>query len=332
MKESEKVMEEAETTSGAKKQKLDTNSSSSPPSKKKGPPPYGSQEYWEERYQKHRRLEKKSNGNNGTDNSSDALPYHAWYFSYSELSPLILPLILGGRDEGFELMGGFLKEDAEEIGNTETAENEPVERDSEPVETSNNVQASSSTCVDGESNHDDAADDEQGSEHNQEEYEEVYDEDEEDEEEEMGEREGLAINGAISILEIGCGDMPLGRDLSMELTALEDTTGAKAGNIVEKIVCCDYSPAVIDLCKENQRRDMQLAASENRKGVLTVDYITADARKLQYPDSSFHLVLEKGTLDAMLSDREDGESNCVKVVAESARVLKEGGECCVRVS
>ena len=120
--------------------------------------------------------------------------------------------------------------------------------------------------------------------------------------------------------------MPLCRDLVMQLISLEETTGAKADNIVKKMVCCDYSPTVIDLCKENQKRDLQ-SRQANRKGiVLLVEYITADARKLSYPDCSFDLVLEKGTLDAMLSDKENGESNCVLIMTECARVLKERGE------
>jgi ubiquinone/menaquinone biosynthesis C-methylase UbiE len=110
----------------------------------------------------------------------------------------------------------------------------------------------------------------------------------------------------------------------MHLISLEGTTGAKADNIVKKMICCDYSPTVIDLCKENQKRDLQFREA-NQKGI-EVEYITADARKLPYPDCSFDLVLEKGTLDAMLSDKEDGESNCVLIMTECARVLKERGK------
>jgi SAM-dependent methyltransferase len=117
--------------------------------------------------------------------------------------------------------------------------------------------------------------------------------------------------------------MPLGKDLALELSNMEEMTGAKADKVVKEIVCCDYSPTVIRLCKDNQR----LAANRmpNNYKSLLVDYVTEDARKLQYLDCCFDLVLEKGTLDAMLSDTETGVDSCIRIMAESARVLKEGG-------
>jgi len=307
---------EAEANSNcAKKQKLDDSSSTN--KKKEWPPAYGSQEYWEERYQKHRRSEEKDGEDEGAESDSDALPYHPWYFTYQELSPLILPLILGGRDEGVDLMGGNRKDIVEEINGDDTGDDdEQAQQDSEQVETNNDKSNSDPTTHDESNAQADNSAEE--SDHS------------EEEEEEMEDREGLAKHGPISVIEIGCGDMPLGRDLSMELAMLQETTGAKADNIVKEIICCDYSPTVIELCKENQRRDIQAssgdAQNENTTFVV-VDYVTADARKLPYPDSSFHLILEKGTLDAMLSDKENGASNCTLIIADCSRVLKQGGEC-----
>jgi hypothetical protein len=307
-------MQEGETPSsnGAKKQKLDRTNEN----KRAPPPPYGSQEYWEERYQKNQRLI-KSNG----EDTSDALPYHPWYFSYSELSPLILPIILGGHDRGVNLLGGCIKE---EKGDISDAEDDGESQEGELVENkSNNRNSEAQPSVDGEEeNPQDDIDDSEEAEEYDEEYEEDFDSD--DEEDDTEESEGLAKDGPISIIEIGGGDMPLCRDLVMHLISLEQTTGAKADNIVKKMICCDYSPTVIDLCKENQKRDLQFREA-NQKGI-EVEYITADARKLPYPDCSFDLVLEKGTLDAMLSDKEDGESNCVLIMTECARVLKERGK------
>ncbi len=251
---------------GAKKQKLDRTNEN----KRAPPPPYGSQEYWEERYQKNQRLI-KSNG----EDTSDALPYHPWYFSYSELSPLILPIILGGHDRGVNLLGGCIKEEKGDISDAEDGESQ----EGELVENkSNNRNSEAQPSVDGEEeNPQDDIDDSEEAEEYDEEYEEDFDSD--DEEDDTEESEGLAKDGPISIIEIGGGDMPLCRDLVMHLISLEGTTG-----------------------------------------------ITADARKLPYPDCSFDLVLEKGTLDAMLSDKEDGESNCVLIMTECARVLKERGK------
>jgi len=44
-----------------------------------------------------------------------------------------------------------------------------------------------------------------------------------------------------------------------------------------------------------------------------------------FRSESFDLVLEKGTLDAMLSDTDVGEAGCVAIVTECARILKTGG-------
>lgn len=261
-----------ETSISAKKQKSDTAAEV----KKEWPPAYGSQTYWEERYQKNLRVGTEDEG----DAESDVIPYHPWYFTYQELSPLILPTIIGS----------YAEHETEDAGDEATL----AEVEKEPVAKNEGSESSG----DGE--------------------------EEEDGEQEMSEREGLAKDGPISIIEIGCGDVPLGKDLALELSNLEATTGSKADQVVKEIVCCDYSATVIYLCKENQRREMGNML-RNGKPFL-VDYVTADARKLQYPDSRFHLVLEKGTLDAMLSDKETGVDSSTRVMMECARVLKEGGK------
>lgn len=97
----------------------------------KDAPPYGSQEYWEERYTRQFRLNKVENLSEGNNqrrlkskteqqhhdketvskvddiepgNNEDDLNPHDWYFEYSELRPLIFPLLLGGRDDFNEIM------------------------------------------------------------------------------------------------------------------------------------------------------------------------------------------------------------------------------------
>lgn len=263
-----------ETSISTKKQKLDTAAKA----KKEWTPAYGSQTYWEERYQKNLRVGTE----NEDDAESDVIPYHPWYFTYQELSPLILPIIIGSYVEDET-------EDAEDEACTTSAQ---VEK--EPAAQNENSEISGNG------------------------------EEEEDGEQEISEREGLAKDGPISIIEIGCGDVPLGKGLSLELSNLEVTTGSKADQVVKEIVCCDYSATVIYLCKENQRREMSDMLSSGKP--FLVDYVTADARKLQYPDCRFHLVLEKGTLDAMLSDKETGVDSSIRIMMECARVLKEGGK------
>jgi ubiquinone/menaquinone biosynthesis C-methylase UbiE len=118
--------------------------------------------------------------------------------------------------------------------------------------------------------------------------------------------------------------VPLSKGLALELSNLELTTGSKADQVVKEIVCCDYSATVIYICKENQRREISDMLSNGKP--LMVDYVTADARQLQYPDGRFHLVMEKGTLDAVLSDKETGVDSSIQIMTECARVLKEGGK------
>jgi hypothetical protein len=312
-------MENTRNTNGKKKQKLDASASTTVSAtranganedqNKEGPPQYGSQEYWEERYQKHRQLDKKGGSDeqgatDSSDNANDALPYHAWYFTFEELAPLILPLILGGRNEcTLENTDDNNDDTQQDSGQTDTTI-ESAKPSVPPDQSSNTI-----------------AVDKEGSDND---IEEEMDDDDE-EEEEMEEREGLAKNGPISVIEIGCGDVPLGQGLSAELSRLQDVTGAKADKIVKEIVCCDYSSAAIDLCNENQRRDLESRGDDTK--FIVVDYVTCDARKLPYPNCSFHLIIEKGTLDAMLSDKEAGRSNCTMIMTECARVLKQGGEC-----
>jgi hypothetical protein len=287
-----------EASISPKKQKLDT----AVEAKKELPPAYGSQTYWEGRYQQNVRVDTDEEHEAEND---DELPYHPWYFTYEELAPLILPIILGdghGQDE---------TQDAQDEASA-TLEKELILSSGQSEDISESIE-----------NNDigDSSPQSEVSEHSDD-----GEEEEDDDEHEMSEREGLAKKSPISIIEIGCGDMPLGKGLALELSTMEETTGAKADKVVKKTVCCDYSSTVIFLCNENQRRkgaDDGMPSKHDK--LFLVDYVTADARKLQYPDCSFHLVLEKGTLDAMLSDKETGVDSCLQIMTECARVLKEGG-------
>jgi hypothetical protein len=52
---------------------------------------------------------------------------------------------------------------------------------------------------------------------------------------------------------------------------------------------------------------------------------------LPQPANSIEMVLEKGTIDAMLSDAKHGKRNAIKVMSECARVVAEDG-CIVLIS
>jgi len=278
------------------------------------PPPYGSKEYWERRYEKQFQtlsLEEKNK-------EETTLAYHSWYFTYSELRPLLLPLIFGGRKEATDVLIDV------QVGDDDGKE------ETEPSETND-------PAVDTSKNEHDSDNDEED------EFEEAEMEDEH--EEETLERDGLAVNGPISVLEIGCGDVPLGAALTLELKDLEQTTGAPASSIVKQILCTDYSQVVVEKMKQQycHRRTASTVDTNNKNikkdysdcepsgsesvdiGNLPLEFAAVDARKLPYKKESIELVIEKGTLDAVLSDTVSGVSDCVSIIAECARVLTKGG-------
>lgn len=148
--------------------------------------------------------------------------------------------------------------------------------------------------------------------------------DDEDDDEDPVLRVGLAKDGPISVLEVGCGDAPLGRDLALSIQEYGISIGQDPSSIVQKVVCLDYSKNVIETMKEEQEKK-QIQSNAKEKG-LPVHYEVADARQLSYQNESFEMILEKGTLDAMLSDSDgSGQENCRKIVSECARVLKVCG-------
>ena len=98
------------------------------------------------------------------------------------------------------------------------------------------------------------------------------------------------------VLEVGCGNSTLGRDLRA------------AG--YESVTCIDFSPVVI---------------SQQESGLGDVDglkFITMDASHMSFENETFECVLDKATLDAMLSGN---LATAKKLVAEVCRVLCDRG-------
>jgi SAM-dependent methyltransferase len=134
-----------------------------------------------------------------------------------------------------------------------------------------------------------------------------------------------------SVLEIGCGDKPLLPDL------IQDDNFSD----MESAVAIDYAPALVrQLRLEERERLVALAAEEKTSSALSssspalplgVKYEQADARALGYATASFDLVLDKGTIDAMMCSEDEGFDNARRICSEAARVLKVGG-CFVVVS
>jgi SAM-dependent methyltransferase len=313
------------------------------------PPPYGSLEYWDNRYRKQfqtvnaaleggpaaaRKESKEDEAASEPHHQRpvETLPFHNWYFSYDELRVLILPLILGGRKEAFSILAD---ESGPESGPASDSENDSSagEKDDanwhspSPSEGADRAESefpsepSSASQTMKVQPADDKASDDPHSSDAEDDGEEIDrdgtggDDDESDEED--VDREGLARDGPISVLEIGCGDVPLCAGLLTELVKLSKVTGVSHQAIVNRLLATDYSSVVIDAMKKKH------SCEEGKVGVL--EFEAVDARALPYADRSFNLVLEKGVLDAMLSDSTEGTENCVQIVRECGRVLSVGG-------
>ncbi|XP_068137417.1 EEF1A lysine methyltransferase 4 [Hyperolius riggenbachi] len=120
------------------------------------------------------------------------------------------------------------------------------------------------------------------------------------------------LRSGIRGLVLGCGTSSLSADLYKEG--------------VRPLVSIDYSPVCI--------KEMQ----EKNTGVPDMTWRVMDARQLQFPDGSFDLVIEKGTLDSMMVDEKDpwrvtsATVNFVdEVLSEVSRVLSPTG-CFVSVT
>lgn len=77
----------------------------------------------------------------------------------------------------------------------------------------------------------------------------------------------------------GCGTSSLSADLYAEG--------------VSPIVSIDYSPVCIE------------EMIERNTGIPEMSWVAMDARSLQFPDETFDLVIEKGTIDSMMVDEKD---------------------------
>lgn len=315
-------------------------------SKKRPAPKYGSKEYWNARYKSHvagarecTQLVKDCTADVNGDGyvidgvllSKEAIqPGHEWYFSYDELRPLIMPLILGSMDK--EIVESDYDEDEDAESWVEQEENE--EDDGEWTEEE-----------DGDDDSIIAENDREGTRVAvQSKCEEKNDNpiivieqpstltlgDDSNDNELAGESD-VTKRKPKRILEVGCGDKPLGSSLASDLISMETDMGIDAQLLVGEVTCIDYSDIVVQRLNK-QRLDGEesypsnnYASTLKKSGKLQPTFQAMDARSLPFLSNTYDLILEKGTLDAMLSDEEEGLSNCVKIVKEMARVTSEGG-------
>jgi hypothetical protein len=164
----------------------------------------------------------------------------------------------------------------------------------------------------------------------------------------------------LSLLEIGCGDVPIVPNLADDIyiqtgcatkaiasdysaTVIEylkeqqrQTQGCNSSNSLQKSneakICTgnhdrqtkDIKTAPFDQRLTKSRPRKRHKARDMKHDVM-VQYSVEDATNLSYEDNQFHIVLEKGMLDASLADNEIGIRRCNSMVGEAARVLRMNG-------
>ena len=161
------------------------------------------------------------------------------------------------------------------------------------------------------------------------------------------ERRGGGVGGP-DVLEIGCGDRPLGFGIVEYLTS---TGGDKKMKMKKKtkqqqqqsktcapdaassqsalqppltVVCSDISESVIASLLSQQRQSAPPSSCSPSAASLT--FSVQSAMSLPYTSSSVPLILDKGTLDAILSSPPPhGVANSLSVLREVVRVLLPGG-------
>ncbi len=124
----------------------------------------------------------------------------------------------------------------------------------------------------------------------------------------------------LAVLELGCGSSPLGEDVRASV-------GWPWPWAAPNVTSVDISEGVV------QQMSARLASSR-RRGAHT--YLAADARSLPLPAAHFDLVVDKGTINAMLADRGYRRAarmarrdlvlgDAQRVAAEARRLLRPGG-------
>jgi len=264
-------------------------------------PKYGTKEYWEARYKSHLpgvTVDESSYTLDGVVLSKEAINAgHSWYFTYDELKPLIMPLILGSTDNEVA--------ESDECSDTESWVEEEEEEE-EGSDTEPRAENDSST----------------------------NDNTQEDTEEDMEQQQELPHIDTTNltpkrVLEIGCGDVPIATSLLSDLVSMQQSDNGSNANLIEEVTCIDYSEVVIEtLIKQQKKLEQEQQNSSGKKDTthqLQPTFQALDARSLPFESNTYDLIIEKGTLDAMLSDDVDGIPNCIKIVEEMARVTSEGG-------
>ena len=267
-------------------------------------PKYGTKEYWEARYKSHLpgvTVDESYYTLDGVVLSRDAIKSgHEWYFTYDELKPLIMPLILGNGDNE------VAESDYEECSDAESWVEEEAEGGEEGSDTEDKTE---NDCITNDIANDNTEEDTE--EHN------------------LPDIDTTNLKPK-RVLEVGCGDVPIATSLLSDLVSLQQSDNGSNANLIDEVTCIDYSEVVIEtLIKQQKKLEQEQQQKSSGKNDTTQQlhptFQALDARSLPFESNTYDLIIEKGTLDAMLSDEVDGIPNCIKIVEEMARVTSEGG-------
>ncbi|XP_060071536.1 citrate synthase-lysine N-methyltransferase CSKMT, mitochondrial-like [Ylistrum balloti] len=111
----------------------------------------------------------------------------------------------------------------------------------------------------------------------------------------------------IRLLDVGCGTSHVPHRLLQDLPH------------PLHLVCLDYVPGAARW----QSEVLTKITPANKLSIHTC--ITGDVRALPFRDDNFHVILDKGTLDSLLKDRDRALPSCDKMLSECLRTLRPGG-------
>jgi ubiquinone/menaquinone biosynthesis C-methylase UbiE len=113
------------------------------------------------------------------------------------------------------------------------------------------------------------------------------------------------------VLDVGCGTSSLGLELCRA-----------HADIFGRLSLLDASPVCIDLLRQ-RHGDRNSAGGETQDGLPEIACLVGDCRKLPYEDGSVHVLLDKGTLDALDNDKDNLAmlSECRRVMVPDCGVL-----------
>ena len=150
---------------------------------------------------------------------------------------------------------------------------------------------------------------------------------------------------ALHVLSIGCGVSGIEDDLAAEglgTAGCNKTCGARgsgagagavagasaeadAGRAENTPSRCRFSVTAVDFAASCFTARTERAGRAQDSGLPTPCFAVMDVRRLPLRGSLFEIVLDKGTLDALLTDEADGTKSAMAMLREVRRTLKPGG-------